>query len=213
MSSKIRDMKETIVQQNEMVKTLRSEKQAVRDTVQGLYTALIKYKIEYDTNTSAIETGAYPSLTGEDMTKLVIPELLRKVGEAFSTVADALAENRAEVRSMYKELDQDVSAALSEWESIQAQDRADKKALAFRDNLTTHASRQKASTPEPVVSAPVAGGISALPPTPPESTGKKEKSERPPVSVKTDKSKNATKTLEELISPAKGTAKNGTKRT
>lgn len=212
MSAQIRALKESLVEQNEMIKTLRSDRQIVRDTIQSLYTALVRYKVEYDTNSTAIESGTYPTLSGEDMTKYQVHELLKKVGEAFSVVTESLNENRAEVRSMYKELDQDVSAALSEWESIRLQDRADQKAVTFRNNLAATASRPRTSTPEPVVPTSTGAHGTASLPSPPDSAGKKEKSERPLEPIKTDKSKTATKTLGDLISPVKGTAKTDSKK-
>jgi len=196
MASKIRELRDTIVQQNEMVVTLRDDKKKMRESVVQFYSALAKYKPEFLAGQTAVEDGEYPDIRGEDLSSLQGPDLLMKAANVFKAVVMALAANRDEVRSIYKELDEDINGALDKWHQITIQDRHEKKAETFRSDIVSEASRKRPETPDVVAHHGAGSRGPALPPTPPDTAGKKT-----PQPVTVDKQKSGTSTLGSLLSP------------
>jgi len=206
MASRIKELKDTLISQNEMIVTLRREKTEARDVMTKFYSSLVQYKNEYTTSSTGVETSNYPEVRNEDAARAGLAELIRNTGKVFQVVVTSLTETRGEIVMMYKELDQEVDDAMSQWNQIKLQEANDKKAELFRDNIASKASSKRAETPDPMVGPGTsAGGGRALPPSPPDSTGKA----RPEQTLKTDIPKAGTTTLEKLLSPTTSNDKPG----
>lgn len=200
MASKIRELKETIVEQNEALVTLRADRQAMRDVLASLYGGLVKYKIPFQSNTTSAETSSYPEVRGEDISRLSHHELVKSVGECFRVVTTSLEETRAELHGIYKEIDSEVEDALAQWHSIRAQESNQRKGQAFRNDTVLAHPQTRAKTPE----VPVANGVTRhdspvvaqITSNTPDKNNKRENT--------VNKTKTPTTTIEKLLSP-KGT--------
>jgi hypothetical protein len=200
MASKIKELKDTVVHQTEVVKTLRTDQIAVREVVHELYRMLVKYKPEFIGDKTMLESADTLDVKGEDITSRPTPELIRRIGVAFGSVTQSLSAVRNEVREVYRELDGDVDAALQEWQEIQIGAKHDKKAETFRSDIMEKASQERPQTPElgrTVV--PAVGGT--LPPTPPDAPGKKDTR---PLAI--SKPSAGTTTLGAMLSPTASAA-------
>jgi hypothetical protein len=199
MASKIRELKDTIVSQNNLIAALQRDKGEVTDGLRSLYTALVKYKVAYTTEAVDAETASYPDIRSEDLTALSKTELVVRIGGVFAAVTNSLGELRTEVKDVYKELDADVDAALDTWRQLSAQGTHRDKLHPFRATALSDASQARPTTPEVEPRPASLSHIdTALPPSPPPSTDKKDHGEKP-----TGQPKSSTTTLGKLMSPDK----------
>lgn len=210
--SKIREFKDTIVQQNEMIKSEKQARMLMWDGVKAMYSAMIRYKPEFATNATGIETSSYPDVRAEDLARLQPKEVIQRMSEVLTTLTTVLQENRQELAAVYGEIDGDIDRAMEEFQSLKIQQGNEKKGEVFRSNLVAANSTTRASTPDLVAPKPRDDFGPALPPTPPSAPGKKE----PLQPISTGKPKSGTTTLESMFSPTSankaGTGKSGAKK-
>jgi len=205
MAAKIHEFKETISAQNQMIITLRAERQSTRDTLTNLVTSLVKYKPTFTTQATMVETGAYPDIKSEDMMTKDPSDNLRAIAAVFKTIVSSLEENRQELRAIYKELDAEVEDVMNQWQQIKAQDDRDAKLRLFREDTVAKASVPRAPTPEtPVVAGASTNGISSSRSTPLDTTNTSKRGQEG-----SGKKASGSKTLESVLSPTKGKASAG----
>lgn len=215
MAYRIKELKDAVEQQSQMIITLRNEKVQTKDAINQLYGIMVKVRPEYHANATSAETeSTFPDMRHEDLARHNNAALLKNLTQAFQAVMTGLMENREELHSVYKELDHDVSAAMDEWNRVKAQDDLEKKRGAFREGLNSATSTGRAPTPD-LSTPPRPAGISDLPrgDITPDSANKGLAREE-----KTGKSKGGTGTLEAVLgspptSPTsqKSTIKSGVK--
>lgn len=197
ISGKVHEVQSKLKAQNEMIMTLRNERKQVADAVKTLYSQSVKFKAEYATGKTPVETGDYPEVRGEDMSRMTTDELVKKLNNVMGVMAVALGENRSEIHAICKSLDDDLADALDTWDQIRLAADQEKKPEAFRANLMADAAPARSQTPELVVPHSAADFGPALPPTPPSTAGKKE----PQKPNGLGKQKGGTTTLDNLMSP------------
>jgi hypothetical protein len=194
LASKIRDLKLTVTEQNQMIIKQRQESASVREVTHKLYLALVKYKVEHTQGATAVEEQEFPPLRGEDLTKMPMNTLVGNIGTAFNTVIKSLSSNREEVRAMLKEFDAEIDEEMEKWQRIRAEDQQTKTAEFFRENIASSNAKARPETPDtPLAGSTSAGARTNLPPTPPESTGKKDSEGK-----QTGQPKSPTTTFEKL---------------
>jgi len=196
-ASRVQGYKRTIIDQNEMIKSETAARKQLWDGIRNLYTAFVRFKPDFVTNATSVETHQYPDIRAEDLAKLQPGQILERFGYVFSIVTKVLQENREELTAVYAELDGDIDRAMEEFEGLKIQAANDKKSEAFRSNIVTSASAPRSATPDLVDNKPRGDFGPTLPPTPPSAPGKKESLQ----SISTSKPKNGTTTLESMLSP------------
>lgn len=180
MAGRIQELKIALQEQNELIKTLRANKDGNKKAITTLYTPLVRYKEEYISGrVAAEESGQYPDVRMEDLHQNSPDELIQKVGRAFIAVCRSLSEVRSENREIYSELDISVTSALDEWKMIRSSEDNDKRAKAFREDLFVNAAPVRPTTPPlqplPSVATPPVR-VDTL--TPPSSADKKDGREK-----------------------------------
>lgn len=194
--SKIQDLKTTVSEQNEVVKTLRKDRQETRNALSALYGPLVRYRGKFISEATAAETEKQvPEMTTEDMSRLPIPTIVEKMARLFVAISGSLEETRLEVHGIHREIGAEVDAAMEEWRTLRAADDVQKQQQAFREGIYTQATPNRAATPEPIkipITAPATPPVD-LAPTPVTSGKKGGKAS------KTDQSKSGTSTLSDYV--------------
>lgn len=166
MASKIAQLKDQLVEQTEMIQTLRTERDSTRDMMKKLYITIVKYKPEFQALTGQFTEASYPNLRAEDATRDSNSELARNVGAAFGAITVAVKDMHKDLSDMYRELDQSVDDAMDKWRTVRAQEINESKASAFRGTPSTTSQNQRAQTPEvPLVSSTRVDSAASTPPT------------------------------------------------
>ena len=156
--------------QNRMIEKQKVDLATTRSNIVQLYTALVKYKVEFNTEQTAVESEVYPDLKGEDLANLRSEELISSLARAFKTMTISLKENRAEIRDIMKEFDSGIEEELEKWNRLRAEEGRAKAAETFRAHNVAANTKIRPETPEPPL-VPTAGASipTNAPPTPPES--------------------------------------------
>nr|WKE35288.1 hypothetical protein [Plasmopara viticola lesion associated mononegaambi virus 8] len=206
-AQKIRGYKDTILQQNEMIKSETLARKQMWEPLKNVFQGLVRFKPDFSTNATGIETMQYPDIRAEDLARLQPAQVVERLGQVFMAVTKSLQENREELSALYGEIDGDIDRAIEEFETLKIQQNNEKKGEVFRSNLVAGASAPRSSTPELVVPKPRDDFGPTLPPTPPSAPGKKEQVQ--PIS--TGKPKSGTTTLESMLSPTAASKASGLK--
>lgn len=194
--TKIHELKDSVAAQNEMIKTLRQEKQEFRSSLAVVYSSATKYRSKLLTQKTAAETEKYvPEMSSEDMSRLSSTAVLEKLGKAFAALSVGLEETRAEVHGIHKEIGGEVDAALEEWRILRSSEDTARKQKAFRDGLYEQATPDRSATPD-IISVPVVAPDTPPvdPVTPVTSSDKKTKGKKLP-----SQPKSGTGTLEDYL--------------
>lgn len=141
-------MAQTIAEQNAMISKQQVEAKSARDILVRVYAGVVKYKTEFSSDKTAVETTSYPDVRMEDLNKLTMPDLYMNIAKTFKATTDALTETREEINTIYKELDEHVDNALDEWERIKTQENSQNAKGAFREGLLSSAAEVRTKTPE-----------------------------------------------------------------
>jgi len=197
MSSKIRELKQTLDAQNEMIATAQANKKLMWESVSATYQSMVKFKPEFTASKLGIETNDYPEIRNEDLARLQPAEIVKRFVDVFRVMASALHENREELRGVYAELDGEIEESMATFQRLRLQENSDKKSEAFRSNIVADASSKRSGTPDLVGDRTGSNFGPTLPPTPPSAPGKKE----PVQPISTGKPKSGTSTLEAMLSP------------
>jgi len=196
MSARIREIKEALALQNNMIAKLKTDNESNRTAMIKMYTALVRLKPTYQSGVTVVEDAQYPDLKGEDLAKMGTDALTDRAFVAVSALVSSLMSVRQEVTSLYKELDEDVEAEMAKWATLRDQSDNQAKAQAFRDHSVTSLTKERSKTPDMVASSAGRHGPS-LPETPPEAPGTR----KPVPAVEVGKPKANAITLAEAMSP------------
>lgn len=196
MTSKIRELKDTLVAQNEMIVTLRTDRDAVRDMLKHIYLAMVKYKPDFVEKVAMFSDVTTPSIRAEDLMTLSPVETIKNIGSMFTSLTTGLADFHTELSSIYKELDQATDEAMERWHTIRAQETALAKSTFFRDHSAIPSQDKRAKTPDlPLGNLALSDDSHLTPPTSPDPSGKSATGEIRKVEAK----KGHAKTLEKVL--------------
>lgn len=203
MASKIRELRDSLVEQTEMIRTLRADRDSTKDIVKALYMVLVKFRPEFLAQTEGFSELEYPSLRAEEVTKLPNAEMVKNIGVVFRVITSSVEQMSGEIKAMYKELDQSVDGAVEQWRVVRAQESNQAKAQTFRDPLATNTENKRAPTPEvPLVNRTRVDGATA----PSTALGGTTSAPAPKPASPTDSKKGNGKKLGDVVNGLKGTS-------
>lgn len=186
MSSRIRELKQNLEEQTQVIKTMREEKKGIDQVIRSLYLSLVKAKPEFNASQTRIEQNSYPDLKGDDLNRLRPKEIIEKIGETMGVLFNSTSALRDDIKDIYRELDADVDAKMNEWNILRAQLREDdSQARLFRDNPVSTSMPSRAETPDiAMVDRTRADSGVASPPTPTITSGRKDAQPKSPTKEK-----------------------------
>lgn len=149
MSYKIRELKQALVEQNGMITNLRDRDEKSRQAVSSLYSILAKYKPEYQAGALAVEDPSlFPDIRHEDIARSQQDELVLSIRKVFGAILESNKSLRADLKEIYKEMDDDLGSALEDWNRIKATEGSARRKDAFREGLLSPPQTERSRTPE-----------------------------------------------------------------
>jgi len=148
MASRIRELKDQLVEQTGTITSMQHERAETNEVVKSFYLALVKYKPEFSKMTSTYADVEFPNLRAEAAQRETTAVLMKNSLSGFGALVEAMNKMHAELAEVYRELDQSVDEAMLNWQTVRAQEKSHAKASTFRADSPFTTTEKRAATPE-----------------------------------------------------------------
>lgn len=169
--------KTALAEQNEMIISTQNSLKETKLAYRSVYSALASMKAEFNSGKSAIEKSVYPDLKPEDPLKLSLETCQTNLSRAVNALTASLGEHRTEFNAFGSTIENlQIDAEVEKFNALRLGSNSVATGNSFLGGNARQTENQRPKTPEVELGTldRLRNAVN-LPPTPPESTGGKEK--------------------------------------
>lgn len=147
LTSKIRRMKETIDEQNNMLENFIRKEGDMRTDLVATYVRAVAYTRVWTEDVSEITEIEYPSVRAEDVKKMTNQNMFKNMASVIDALMAALKESAEEYKAILGEVDGLVDASLEKFRTLKNAESRSAKGQDVSGNSTTPRPAERPQTP------------------------------------------------------------------